>query len=265
VDYAVFGEAAEHGVGLGVGGGLGWGLRCGGVGRGFEWWRGGLAGGVGTLHSAVHGFVGEAVGVLVFVAEGVGDLEGLEFGDSAFGFVVKGLEVGAFDLVFALDLLDHELGIADDAEAGVVVVEGVLQAAEEAGVFGVVVGAHAEEFGEFGDDHAFVVLDEGTVAGGARVAAGSAVAVGVDPVGGCGFLGGGFREEAGGGGRAGRHWVSLPDEVVGGQAGLFGLGQESGSRFARMPQVGARKMGHPGFGRQVLMLTFFEWAGLLEC
>ena len=63
-----------------------------------------------------------------------------------------------------------------------VVVEGVLEAAEEAGVFGVVVGADAEELAEFGEDGAVGVLDEGSVAGGAGVAAGSAVAVGVDPV-----------------------------------------------------------------------------------
>ena len=62
------------------------------------------------------------------------------------------------------------------------VVERVLEAAEEAGVLGVVVGAHAEELGEFGEDVAFVVLDKCAVAGGAGIAAGSAVAVGVDPV-----------------------------------------------------------------------------------
>jgi hypothetical protein len=62
-----------------------------------------------------------------------------------------------------------------------VVVESVLEAAEEAGVFGVVVGAHAEEFGEFGEDRAVLVLDEGSVAGWAGIATGSAVAVGVDP------------------------------------------------------------------------------------
>ena len=187
----------------------------GGVGGGFERWRGRLAGGVGSLHAAVHGFVGEAVGVLVFVAEGVGDLEGFEFGDAVSGLLPEGFQVGGVDLVFALDLLDHQLGVGDDAEAGVVVVEGVLEAAEEAGVFGVVVGADAEEFAEFGEDHALVVLDEGSVAGGAGVAAGSAVAVGVDPDGlfeaGLGIgVRGGFGEEAGGGGGARRHGVSVP-------------------------------------------------------
>ena len=134
-----------------------------------------------ALHAAVHGFVGEAVGVLVFVAEGVGDLEGFEFGDAVSGLLPEGSQVGGVDLVLALDLLDHQLGVGDDAEAGVVVVEGVLEAGEEAGVFGVVVGAHAEEFAEFGEDDALVVLDDGSVAGGTGVAAGSAVAVGVDP------------------------------------------------------------------------------------
>lgn len=63
------------------------------------------------------------------------------------------------------------------------VVEGPLEAAEEAGVFGVVVGAVAEELGQFGEDVAGFVLQEGAVAGGAGVAAGSAVAVGGDPAG----------------------------------------------------------------------------------
>ena len=62
------------------------------------------------------------------------------------------LEVGGVDLVLALDLLDHQLGVGDDAEAGVMVVESVLEAGKEAGVFGEVVGAHAEEFAEFGED-----------------------------------------------------------------------------------------------------------------
>ena len=209
VDGAIFGEASEHGFGLGVGVGGRFGF-CG-VRRGFERWRSGLAGGVGTLHSAVHGFVGEAVGVLVFVAKGVGDLEGFELGDAVSGLLPEGFQVGGVDLVFALNLLDHQLGVRDDAEAGVVVVEGVLQAAEEAGVFGVVVGADAEELGEFGEDHAFVVLDEGSVAGGTGVAAGAAVAVGVDPVLVRRGSGGNFGLEEARRGVAGRHGESLPD------------------------------------------------------
>ena len=45
MDYAVFGEAAEHGVGFGVG--VWWGFGFGGVGIGLDdWWGGGLAGDV---------------------------------------------------------------------------------------------------------------------------------------------------------------------------------------------------------------------------
>jgi hypothetical protein len=210
VDDAVFGEAAEHGVGFGVGVGRSFGF--GGVRGRFEGRRDGLAGGLGAgvatlvaAHSAVHGLVGEAVGVLVFVAEGVGDFEGFEFGDAVFGLLPEGSQVGGVDFVLALNLLDHELGVGDDAEAGVVVVERVLEAGEEAGVFGEVVGAHAEELAELGQDGAVVVLDDGSVAGGTGVAAGSAVAVGVDPAGVFGVgsrRGRGFGEEGGGDGAA---------------------------------------------------------------
>jgi hypothetical protein len=89
------------------------------------------------------------------------------------------------------------------------VVKSGLEAAEEAGVFGVVVGAEAEEFAEFREDGAVFALDEGSVAGWAGVSAGSSVAVSGDPA---GFFGGwgwgwgwGVGEEAGCGGGTGRH------------------------------------------------------------
>jgi hypothetical protein len=132
----------------------------------------------------------------------------------------------------------------------VVVVERILEAAEEAGVFSVVVGAHAEELGEFGENGAFVVLDEGAVAGGAGVAAGSSVAVGVDPVGlfGGGRIGGeGFGEEVGGCGRTGRHWVSLPDV---GQRDLW-RGDEfvgSGKSMDRQETAGTRAKVNAKYG-----------------
>jgi hypothetical protein len=116
MDDAVFGEAAEHGVGFPVG--VGWGFGFGGVRGGFWGLRGGLGGivraGVTRLaaaHTAVHGLVGEAVGVLVFVAEGVGDLEGFESGNSVFGLLPEGSQVGGVDFVLALNLLDHQLGV----------------------------------------------------------------------------------------------------------------------------------------------------------
>ena len=145
--------------------------------------------------AAIHGIVGEAVGVLVFVAEGVGDFEAVELGDAAAGFFPEGFEVCGVDLELALNLLDHEERIGDDAEAGLVVVEGPLEAGEEAGVLGEVVGAVAEEFGELGEDLTGLVVDYGAEAGGAGVTAGSAVAVGDDPAGLGGF---GFGEEGAG-------------------------------------------------------------------
>ena len=101
---------------------------------------------LGAFHTSVHGFIGEAVSILVFVAEGVGDLESLELGYAVFCFQPERSQVGGVDFVLTLDLLDHQLGVGDDAEAGVAVVEGILEAGQEAGVLGVVVGANAEEF-----------------------------------------------------------------------------------------------------------------------
>ena len=125
------------------------------------------------------------------MAQGVGDFEAFQLRDAAAGFLPERAQIGGVHLVLALDLLDHELGVGDDAQAAVVVVERPLEAAEQAGVFGVVVGAVAEELGQLGEDAAGFVLEERAVAGGAGVAAGSAVAVGGDPAG-CGGAGGGF-------------------------------------------------------------------------
>jgi hypothetical protein len=135
----------------------------------------------GALGAAVHGLVGQAVGVLVFVAEGVDDLEGVELGDFLLRLLEEGPQAWALDLVLALDLLDHQLGVGDDAQAPVSVAEGKVERGEQAGVLGEVVGLDAEELGKFGEDVAVGVLDEGAEAGGAGIAAGAAVAVGGNP------------------------------------------------------------------------------------
>ena len=62
-----------------------------------------------------------------------------------FRLLLERAEVGAFDLVLALDLLDHQLGVRDDAETGIVVAESEFKGREQAGVLGEVVGADAEE------------------------------------------------------------------------------------------------------------------------
>ena len=163
VDGAVADEAAQGFAGR-------WGRFCGASGS-----RGGS-----FAHATVHGLVGEAVGVLVFVAESVGNFELFEVGDALAGFFPKGTEVGGVDLIFALDLFDHQLGVGDDFEGGVAVFEGPGQDAEEAGVFGEVVGFEAEKLGEFGELVTGGVGDDGSIAGRAGVAARSAVAVGGD-------------------------------------------------------------------------------------
>ena len=168
-----------------------------------------ISSGLGAPHAAVHGLVGEAVRVLVFVAQGVDDLEAVELGDFLLCLLEEGPEDGAFDLVLALDLLDHELGVGDDAETAVAVGEGEVEGGEQAGVLGEVVGLDAEEFREFGEDVAVGVLDEGAEAGGAGVAARAAVAVGGDPTAAGLLLGrtgfGGGRGEQGRGSGLGRH------------------------------------------------------------
>ena len=129
-------------------------------------------------HAAVHGVVGELVGMLVAAAEGVADLEAIDAAGELSGFFKERAEDGAGYLVLALHLLDHQLGVGDDAEALDVVFDGPLEHAKKAGVLGVVVGADAEELAQFGYDAAFGVLDDGAVAGGAGIASGAAVAVG---------------------------------------------------------------------------------------
>jgi hypothetical protein len=137
-----------------------------------------------SASSAVHGVVGQLVGGLILVAQGVGDLEAVQMCDAATSFLPERAKVGGVDLVLALDLLHHQLRVGDDAQARNLVVKSVLQAAQKAGVLGIVVGAVAEELREFGEDMAGFVGQHGTVTGGAGIASGTAVAVGGYP--GCG-------------------------------------------------------------------------------
>jgi hypothetical protein len=76
-------------------------------------------------------------------------------------------------------------------------VDGPGENCQEAGVLGVVVGLVAEKLAEAGYDAGLRVFNNGAVAGGARVAAGTAIAVGGEPLGG----------RAGGGG--GRIWKEI--------------------------------------------------------
>ena len=162
-------------------------LKCSVFGNFGDALRGWMRVQSGALGAAVHGLVGQAVGVLIFVAEGVDDLEGVELGDFLPGLLEEGPQAWAFDLVLALDLLDHQLGVGDDAEALRTVLDGPLQHRQKAGVFGVIIGLDAKELAEAGYDATLGVFNDGAIAGGAGIAAGAAVAMGGEPA----FGGGG--------------------------------------------------------------------------
>jgi hypothetical protein len=100
-----------------------------------------------ALGTAVHGVVCKLIGGFVLVAQGVADFEAIKLCDAAPRLFPKRTQIGRINLVFALDLLHHEFRVGDHAQAAVAMVERPLQAAEQAGVFGVVVRAIAKKLG----------------------------------------------------------------------------------------------------------------------
>ena len=100
-----------------------------------------------ALGTAVHCVVRKLIGCFVLVSQSMTDFEPIELCDAAPRLLPKGTQIGRIHLVFALDLFHHELGIGDHTQAAVAVIEYPLQAAEQAGVFGVVVGAIAKKLG----------------------------------------------------------------------------------------------------------------------
>jgi hypothetical protein len=141
----------------------------------------GLVSGALALRSAVHGLVCELVSRLVFVAQGMGYFEPFKLCDAAACLLPQRAQIRRIDFVLTLDLFDHELGVRDDAEASMAVIERPLEAAEQAGILGVVVGADAEKLGQLRQDQSGLILQKCAVAGGSGIAAGSAVAMGDDP------------------------------------------------------------------------------------
>ena len=133
--------------------------------------RSGLQVADGSVGAFVHGEIRQAVGVLVLTSEYVIDAEGLQFCDMAFGLVVERAQVGAFDAVLALHLLDHELGVSDDAQLGVAPGEGEFEGGQQAGVFSEVVGLNAEEFVQLFDLVAVGVFNADAVTGRAGITA----------------------------------------------------------------------------------------------
>jgi len=134
-----------------------------------------------ALGTAVHGVVRKLIGCLVLVAQGMADFEAIELCNAPPRLFPKRTQIGRIHLIFALDLFDHEFRVGDRAQAAVAVIECPLQAAEQAGVFGIVVGAIAKKLGKLRQDDSSLILKQSAIAGWAGIAAGSAITVGDDP------------------------------------------------------------------------------------
>src|SRR5579863_672773 len=67
-------------------------------------------------HAAVHGIVGQLIGLLVAATESVRHLEALEPAGEAFGLFPEGKKAGVLDLIDTLHLLDHQLGVRNDLQ-----------------------------------------------------------------------------------------------------------------------------------------------------
>jgi len=100
-----------------------------------------------AVGTAVHGIVRKLIGCLIFVAQGMADFEAIQLCDAAPRLFPKRTQIGRIHLIFALNLLHHELRVGDHAQAAAAVIQCPLKAAEQAGIFGVVVGAIAKKLG----------------------------------------------------------------------------------------------------------------------
>ena len=144
---------------------------------GLVGWSGGRAGSRSPAHSAVHGHIGQPVGMAVLLPQNMLDLEVVKPRNTALGLLVQGTEFGAVHAILPLDLLDHQLRVGDDPQTPVPVGDGKLQRCQQGGVLGEVIGARAHKLAQFGQDFSCRVLDIDAEAGRTRVAARPAVAV----------------------------------------------------------------------------------------
>ncbi len=113
---------------------------------------------------------------------------------AAFSFFPERDKAGVFHLVEALHLLDHQLGVRDDAQTLGFILEGPIEDCQQRGVLGVIIGLLAQVFAQTGDDAALRVFNDCAKAGRAGVAAGAAVTVGGVPGRGIRGLGAHFRK-----------------------------------------------------------------------
>jgi len=92
----------------------------------------------------VQRFVRQVVGALVLRALDVANLELVELLDQGAGLLVQRDQVVGADVVLAADLADDEPGVALGDDLRVPLLEGALQAADQRGVLGLVVGGFAD-------------------------------------------------------------------------------------------------------------------------
>lgn len=119
--------------------------------------------------------------MLVLSAQDVFDAKGIESGGAALRFFVERAQIRAVNAVLALHLLDHELGIGDDAEVGIAFGEREPKGGKQAGVFREIIGFYSQKFVKFLNFVAVGVFQTDAIAGGTGIASRAAVAVSRDP------------------------------------------------------------------------------------
>jgi hypothetical protein len=127
---------------------------------------------------AIHGQIRQAVGIPVLFAKHVLDLEVVKLVDHLHRPGMELLQRGIADFVLAVDLLHHQLGIADHLQRFEIVPEGVVEGSQQARILGVIVRLAAEEFAEFGDGAANFVLDDNAISRRTGIAASPSIDVG---------------------------------------------------------------------------------------
>ena len=139
---------------------------------------GGHAGWSGCAAGAfIHRLIGEVVSFAIVFAQSVIDGKPVQLSNQLLGAGVEFLQRGILDLVDALDLAHQQLGVADDFEGFVSVLDRILERCNQTLVFGEIVGLVAEILAERGNFLSSLILNHDSVTRRARIPARSAVAV----------------------------------------------------------------------------------------
>lgn len=128
--------------------------------------------------SAIHRLIGETVGILIMFTKSMSDFDVLDLSGQTLCLVVKFAQFRMADLINALHLANHKLGIADDFERRYLMRDGITKGREQPVVLGIVVGLMAEILAELGNFFPLRIVNDKAVACRAGIAPGSAVDVG---------------------------------------------------------------------------------------